>query len=122
MGDARSSAMFMPSIELLKRGADEDKRLIVCDELDLVCIKDGQFILGEIKQSVNLFGPDDFKKMSDLAKLVHPDTILFSSMDKEPNAFVKENIKNLNTELAHLEVNVEWYPIHYWVFDAHPVR
>ena len=123
MGDARSSAMFMPSVELLKQEEGvKGKKLTIYGELDLVCIKDGQFVIGEIKQSVGLFDTDDFKKMANLAKLVRPDVIVFSSMDKEPSMFVKENIKNLNTELAYLEISVEWYPIHYWVFDAHPVR
>lgn len=122
MGDARSSAMFMPSIELIKQEAGEDRRLRVYGEIDLVCIKDGQFVIGEIKQSVDRFDADDFRKMFDLAKLVRPDVIVFSSMDKEPSTFVKENIKKLSTELANLEVNVEWYPIHYWVFEPHPVR
>ncbi|MFA5062010.1 MAG: hypothetical protein WC526_02605 [Patescibacteria group bacterium] len=121
MGDARSAAIFMPSIELSKKKGTNKETIDT--ELDLVCIKDGQFVIGEIKQSVSLFGVNDFKKMSDVAKLVRPDTIIFTSMDKEgPNALVKDNIKKLKEELAYLEINVEWYPIHYWVFDPRPVR
>lgn len=122
MEDARSSAMFMPSIELLKKEAGETKKPTIYGEVDLVCIKDGQFVIGEIKQSGGLFDADGFKRMSDVAKLVRPDVIFFSSMDKEPSMFVKENIENLKAELAHLEISVEWYPIHYWAFDARPVR
>lgn len=119
MGDARSSAMFISSTELIKK--DEGKETIYA-ELDLVCIKDGKFVIGEVKQSINLFDANDFRRMSDIAKLIHPDTIIFSSMNKEPNSLVKENIEKLKAELAYLEINVEWYPINYWVFEPGPVR
>ncbi len=122
MGDSRSSAMFMPSLELLKKEEGGQGKMTIYGELDLVCIKDGKFIIGEIKQSTGLFGPDDFKRMKDVARMVRPDEIIFSSLDKKPNAFVTENIEKLKTELADLEINVEWYPIHYWVFEPHPVR
>lgn len=121
MGDARSSAMFMPSVELLKKEVDENKEPTIDAELDLVCIKDGQFMIGEIKQSIGLFDTNDFRRMSDIAKLVRPDVIIFSSMDKKPSTFVKNNIEKLRAELAYLEISVEWYQIHHSVFDAHPV-
>jgi hypothetical protein len=60
--------------------------------------------------------------MEDVAKIIHPDTIIFSSLDKKPNAFVIENIDKLRKELAGLEINVEWFPINYWIFEPHPVR
>ena len=57
-----------------------------------------------------------------VAKLVRPDMIIFSSMDKEPSLFVKENIEKLKKDLAYLEIEVKWYPIHYWIFEPRPVR
>jgi len=119
MGDARSAAMFMPSVELLEK---ENEKLFATAELDLLCIKDGQFVIGEVKQSIGLFGLNDFERMSDVAKRVHPDMIIFSSMDKEPSQFVKENIEKLKVELAYLEIKVEWYPLRYWIFEPRPVR
>lgn len=122
MGDARSSAMFMPSTELLRKSETQGDDLVVYGELDLVCIRDGQFVIGEIKQSIDLFHPDDFSRMKEVAMRVRPDVIIFSSMDKEPNQYMKDNIQKLGDELADLEIKVEWYPIHYWAFTAHPVR
>ncbi len=120
MGDARSSAMFMPSIELVKKDT-EDKRIIY-GELDLVCIKDGRFVIGEIKQSNKLFSPKDFEKIGNIAKLVRPDMIIFSSMDIKPNSFIQKNIEKLKRELNYLEIDVEWQPINHWVLDPRPVR
>lgn len=122
MMDARSSAIFIPSVELLRKGKDEDSRYTADSELDLVCIKDGKFIIGEIKQSVGLFGAKDFKKIGDVAKKVRPDMVIFSSLDKKPNAFVKKEIGKLKAELAHLEIGVEWHQVSYWIFDPGPVR
>ncbi len=122
MGDSQSSAMFMPSLELLKKEESEHGKMIIYGELDLVCIKDGQFAIGEVKQSVGLFGPDDFKRMKDIAQMIRPDVIVFSSLDSKPNKLVTESIEKLKTELADLEIDVEWYNINYWVFEPHPVR
>lgn len=121
MREARSAAMFMPCVALFKK-EDKDKEPIICAELDLVCIKDGQFVIGEIKQSISSFADHDFEKMCEVAKLVRPDVIIFSSMDKEPSRSVKENIEKLRIALEHLEIKVEWLSPNYWVFDAQPVR
>jgi hypothetical protein len=121
MDDARSSAIFMPSIELLQKEGGDKKMKPYC-ELDLVCIKDGKFVIGEVKQSVGLFGPDDFKRMKDVAEMIRPDVIVFSSLDIKPNTLVIKSIEKLKNELANLEISVEWYPINYWVFEPRPVR
>lgn len=119
MHDARSSFMFMPSIDLFTRSKEKEENHY--GQVDLLCIKDGQFIIGEIKQSVGLFDANDFEKMSSLAKLIKPDLILFSSMDEKPNKMVEENIAKLKSELVPLEVDVQWFPINYWVFYDFPL-
>jgi len=123
MFDARSSFVYIPSINLFKKGVEGEERYKLYGELDLVCIKDGQFIIGEIKQSVELFHPKDFQKIKEVAVLLKPDVVVFSSLGKEgPNTFVKDNIAKLKTDLANLEIDVQWYPIRYWAFEPAPVR
>ncbi len=125
MFDARSSFIFFPSLDLFTKQEKDNGQAEEYNhwgEIDLACIKDGDFVIGEIKQSVGLFDANDFEKMANLAKLIRPDSIIFTSMDKKPSKFVEDNIKKLKAELADLEINVEWYPLHYWIFDAHPVR
>lgn len=122
MFDARSSFIYMSSVDLFKKGDDGENNDKLCGELDLLCIKDGQFVIGEIKQSVGLFDVQDFEKIGEVAKLLKPDLIVFSSLDKEPNSLVKDGIVKLKADLDSLGIGVQWYPIHYWAFEATPVR
>lgn len=122
--DAHSSFLYIPSIDLFQeiKRLDGSKEIKHWGEIDVACIVDGQFVIGEVKQSVSLFKDSDFTKMAELARLLKPDVIIFSSMDKDPNALVKENIEKMRNDLADLEVDVKWYGISYWVLQARPVR
>jgi len=122
MNDARSSFLFLSSADLFKRS--KDKKTKHWGEIDLVCIKDGKFIIGEIKQSIGLFNENDFKKIGKLAKVIKPDIVIFSSLtkNKKPNKLVASNIIKLKKELSSLKIDVQWYPIRYWAFEASPVR
>ena len=117
MQDAKYSFIYMSSIELFKK--DKDKSW---GELDLICIKDGKFIIGEIKQSVDLFDANDFKRMEEVATILKPDIILFSSMNENPNKHVSDNIDALQINLTHLQIEVKWYSIYRYAFEAAPVR
>jgi len=119
MEDSRSSSISIPSQELLIKEGDDLKTV---REVDLICIKDGRFIIGEVKRSSSLFTQKDFDDMIDLAKQIRPDTLVFSSMDKEPTAYIKEQLERAKTELSELQVSVEWHSIRYWAFTPHPVR
>ena len=91
-------------------------------EIDVICIIDGKFIIGEIKQSIGLFETSDFEKAAEIGTLLKPDIILFSSLDKKPNKFVTDNIVELKNKLKPLEIDVQWYQINHSVFEPQPVR
>jgi hypothetical protein len=57
-------------------------------DLDIAVILDGQFVIGEVKQSRNLFDQETFAKMESIARRLLPDMLLFASMDPEPTVFV----------------------------------
>ena len=120
MRDARSSFLFQPSVNLLGNKNDNSSDDLT-REIDIACIRDGKFIIGEIKQSIALFDTKEFDKISDIAKLLKPDLIIFSSLDREPNQFVKDNIERIKKVLSYLEIDVIWYPINYWVFEPEGV-
>lgn len=107
--DARSSFIFFPGIELISK--DEEEK--IDNEIDLICIKDGKFIIGEIKQTIGLFCPEDFKRMEKVAKLIKPDKVIFSSLDKQPTVYVNKAIESLRNNLKDLEIEVEWYQLHF---------
>jgi hypothetical protein len=121
MHDARSSFMFIPSQELFTASDDGDDYKRV-GEVDIAAIVDGNFIIGEIKQSVSLFDSDEFDKITNIAEQVRPDKIIFSSMALKPNQFVINNIERIKNRLAPLKIEVEWYQLHYWIFDPSPIR
>ena len=106
------SFFYAPSLELFEKHRGESY-----GDIDIVCIQNGKFIIGEIKQSVRLFKADDFVKIGEIAERIHPDEVLFSSMDKEPNRLVKEGIKELKKRLAPLEINVNWHGLHSTNFE-----
>lgn len=120
MGEARSSFMFAPCTVLLKK-EDGSDRYRLCQEIDLLCIKDGKFIIGEVKQSINLFDVSDFDKMEEIAKLIRPDIVLFASLDAAPNRSVTNHIERLKTRLAFLEIDVNWLQLRPWVFSPQPI-
>lgn len=106
------SFFYAPALEIFEKHRGESY-----GDLDIVCINNGKFIIGEIKQSVRLFKADDFEKIGEIAERIHPDEVLFSSMDKEPNRLVKEGIEELKKRLAPLEINVSWHRLHSTHFE-----
>ena len=119
-GEAKTSAIISPSI-VLRQGTNPKHSKNDC-ELDLVCILDGELVIGEIKQSLSWFKKKDFMRMAEVAKLIKPDKIVFASMEKEPTQAIMEHISSLSEELKELEVKVQWYQINPYVFEAYPVR
>lgn len=114
--DSRTSCMFTESLALYEKRGNE-----VFGDIDIVCIQDGKFIIGEIKQSIGLFCKSDFEKMVKIAEIIRPNKLLFSSLDREPTRFVLENIDEIRKRLAPLEIEVQWYQLHSYVFDAAPI-
>lgn len=107
--DARSSFIFFPGIELISK--DEEGK--IDNEIDLICIKDGKLIIGEIKQTIGLFCSEDFERMKKVARLIKPDKVIFSSLDKKPTVYVNKAIETLKNDLEDLEIEVEWYQLHF---------
>jgi len=112
----RSSFIFLTSMELLKK--DQDTAF---GEIDVLCIQDGKFIIGEVKQSVDLFTKRDFEKMAEIATLIRPHVLLFSSLDRTPSKSVTAHIERIKKQLAHLEIDVRWHQLSRYAFEARPV-
>lgn len=115
--ESKSSFIFTTSLDLFKQREGTS-----FGDLDIVCIQDGRFIIGEIKQSIGLFTNSDFKKMAEIAELLKPDTLIFSSLDPEPNRFVNNNLEILRKRLAPFGIEVSWYQLRSYIFEASPVR
>lgn len=112
--DARNCFLFVPSIELYEK---YDQAPVA--EIDLACIQDGKFIIGEIKEHSNLFQPNDFKKIFSVAQKIRPDMVVFGSMDEKPDNQTKIHIKDIRSKLEPFGVLVSWvqFPSYYFRND-----
>lgn len=110
LDDSRTSFIMSPSLELYNKGDDDP-----FGELDIVCIKDGKFIIGEVKKS--RFKQSDFDRMSKIAELIKPDKVIFSALDRGLTELVRKNINALNKRLNPLGVTVEWYQLNPYIFE-----
>lgn len=113
--DARHCFIFSPSLEIRIEGSSE-----TFSDLDITCVKDGKFIIGEVKEVCSLFKENDFKKMGHIAKLIRPNKVIFSSMDKEPDLITKQRIEELKKDLEPFNIEVGWYAFHHWNYEPSP--
>ncbi len=120
MNRFNGSFMFFPSANLFTKPINSNSDPELDQEVDLLCLQNGKFIIGEIKQSVKSFQPLDFEKMEKLAKLIKPDKIIFSSIDKIPNKTVRDGINGLKKSLKDLEIDIDWYPLYDYFFEPSP--
>jgi hypothetical protein len=117
-----NSFFYAPSLELLKSEGEDSREYKSVGDLDIVCVLDGKFIIGEIKQSVGLFKPSDFEKMADLAEVIRPDLVLFSSLNQKPTRTVSQSIDKVKRRLEPLEIEAEWFELSEHIFEPSPVR
>lgn len=112
--DARHYFDFLPPVNIYKK-----KQLLT--DLDICCIIDGNFIIGEVKAQQGLFHKSDFQKTADLAKEIHPNKIVFCSLDKTPLQWIKDEISKINTELKPYDITAEWLSFDSYLFEASPI-
>jgi len=113
--ESRSSFIMDTTLDIFKVREEEP-----FTDLDIVCIKDGKFIIGEIKQSNRGFTNKDFEKIAEVAEGIKPDILLFSSLEPNCNRKIKEKIENLRKRLEPLKVEVKWYQLHADIFEPSP--
>ena len=113
LNESRTSFLFSPNLNLLSKPQDESsEKLKKTAEVDIVCIQDGKFIIGEVKQTMNLFKSKDFDDIAEIAKRTKPDKVLFSCIDsQQPKCSITCNIKRIQKKLSPLGIDVEWYEL-----------
>ena len=115
--NSRDSFLFSPNLNLLTRSKtrpedDSLEKLEQVAEVDIACIQDGKFIIGEVKQSMRLFRKKDFDDMAEIAKRVKPNTVLFSCIDSQhPTRSITDHIERIKNELCPLKIDVVWYEL-----------
>ena len=80
----RTSFFFSPNLNLLTKPQDASpEKLDKVAEVDIACVQDGKFIIGEVKQSMSLFKKKDFDTMAEIAEQTKPNIVLFSCVDSQ---------------------------------------
>jgi hypothetical protein len=115
--EARSSFLFAPCLDLFEKETDGP-----VGDIDIAVVIDGQFVIGEVKQSRDLFRPATFGKLEEVARRLMPDRLLFASMDRKPSTLIAGEIGRLSRVLAPLQIEVQWYALHEHNFEPSPVR
>lgn len=110
---SRDSFFYSPNLNLFAEPKDSSfENLDLIAEVDIACIQNGKFIIGEVKQSRGLFSKKDFDDIAEIAKRVKPDTVLFSCIDnQQPTKNITAHIERIKKELCPLEIDVEWYEL-----------
>ncbi|MEW6777555.1 MAG: hypothetical protein AB1405_14755 [Bdellovibrionota bacterium] len=113
--EGRSALLFAPCLDLF----DRNEKGPVGD-VDIAAILDGQFIIGEVKQSRDLFDQATFSKMEQIARRLLPDILLFASMDGKPNTLITREISRLSEALKPLGISVRWHSLSTSIFEPSP--
>ncbi|MFQ5852478.1 MAG: hypothetical protein ACE5JU_18100 [Candidatus Binatia bacterium] len=93
--------LFLPCQNIYER--DENSPFT---DLDLVFIKDGKFIIGEVKSDPNAFDEKDFVKIGDVAAELQPNQVMFAAPADAWPADVQAQVDALRNRLAPLEIEV----------------
>ena len=105
--ESNNSFFYFPSVELFAK-----KRRHPESEVDIICIQDGKYIIGEVKKKVKDFNQGVFDKIEKVSRKVKPDLVICSSLDsQQPPQRIVGMINNVNSKLNDLNINVKWYPL-----------
>ena len=113
--ESRTSFLFSPNLNLLTKPQDESpEELDKAAEVDIACIQDGKFIIGEVKQSRRHFSAADFDTMAEIAERTKPKKVLFSCIDSQkPTPSIVNHMDRIRNRLSPLEIVVTWYELEY---------
>ncbi len=116
LSDSNSSFFFSPSLDIFKLVSKEPRTYELIGDLDIACIKDGQLIIGEIKQDQSRFELSQSLKLAEVAEAIGADILLFSSLEKEQRRETIEMINKVRERLNGSKVDVGWYQLGEEVF------
>jgi hypothetical protein len=105
--ESKGSFLWQPNLGIFR--LDHEKGKAPWGELDICCLVDGKFVVGEVKDNIDNFGADDFAKIRKICEAICPDTALLVFMEGEFNAksSFADRLQELQSQLAPL-TTVEW--------------
>lgn len=89
-------------------------------DLDIFVLLDGKLVIGEVKNVQTLFTDGDFDKLYKAAKLLRPDVVVLSSLDRAPDVNNQKRMTELQAKLKSSGVEVKWLNLSPMVFELYP--
>ena len=105
--DSKGSFLWQPNPAIFR--PDHEKGETPWGELDICCLIDGMFVVGEVKDNIDNFAPDDFGKIRRICEVICPDVALLVFMEGEfkPRSSFADRLEELQSQLAPL-TTVQW--------------
>jgi hypothetical protein len=99
--ESRESFLYLPCLKLYTGDKQE------LGELDVVVISDGKFIIGEVKSSAAGLRKPELDQVTELARMICPDTLILCFAEKEIDKRRSAYHKNVSANLHATGVSVE---------------
>jgi hypothetical protein len=99
LNSSRNSFIYCPNLDPYKNERDKN-------EIDIICISDGQLIIGEVKNTAR-FTNNEILKMEEVAIKVRPDKFILYIV-KEPFHRAKNLTENLEKKLKDYDIEVQF--------------
>lgn len=97
---SRDSFIYLPSLKIYD---GENKAPSM--EIDIVCIKDGKLVIGEVKTSVNNFSEKEIDKLVNICKEIRPNEVVVSAF-KDPDKKINKIRENVEIKLKGFDIKV----------------
>jgi len=75
-------------------------------DLDLICLRDGRFVVGEVKSSVYGVDEGSLATLLAVARAIRPNEVIVAAKGEAWPAAVQERLERLNADLTALEVTL----------------
>jgi hypothetical protein len=105
--ESKESFLWQPNLEIFR--PEHHKGELPWGELDIVCLVDGKFVVGEVKNGIDDFAEHDFEDLRKICAAIVPDIALLVFMEGEFNATSSfaTQLQVLQSQLSPLTA-VQW--------------
>ena len=93
--------LYVPCQDIIKKGEEQP-----FTDLDIVVIRDGRPIVGEVKSDPAAFEAEDFEKMLETAKGIEPNEVIFAAPGEAWPSSVTAEFERYREAVAPLEIDV----------------
>jgi len=108
--ESKGSFLWHPNLEIYRPDYEGGEK--PWHETDIVCLVDGRFTIGEVKEDISNFVESDFDDLGAICEAIEPDVarLVFLEGDYAPNSTFADRFTRLQSRLSP-RTRVEWRKI-----------